>query len=95
MNPRTEKAWRQVLWTVAHTAGADYGVLQRVERIGYRPGSFIEALLQAWLRADAGNTRRLDAAFPEYAAPMAMYRDDSLMALLAFCENAFADQGIG
>lgn len=48
-------AARQVLW---HNGDSR----------GIQPGSFIEKLLEAWTRADQGNSARLSAAFPTLGA---------------------------
>ncbi len=39
-------------------------VLEAMERFG---GSFVRALAEAWRKADADNSARLEQAFPEYA----------------------------
>lgn len=38
-------------------------VVETMKRYG---GSFVQALAEAWSRADSENVRRLKAAFPEY-----------------------------
>lgn len=48
-----ESAMRHLLW-------------KRGDPRGYQPGSFVEALLTAWDRADPENSQRLHLAFPLY-----------------------------
>jgi hypothetical protein len=45
-------------------------VLWHFGRGGYRPGSFIEALLAAFAKADSHNFMRLEMAYPEYGQAM-------------------------
>ena len=43
---------------------------------GYQPGSFIEALLIAFARADSYNRSTLSGAFPQYGAAFSMAVDE-------------------
>jgi hypothetical protein len=58
-----ENAARQVLWMY----DADGGM---------QPGSFITALLSAWMKADFQNRARLASAFPHYAEPMKLMQGE-------------------
>lgn len=44
--------------------------------IGYRAGSFTNALIEALVKADLGNLARLSLAFPEYAKAVDMAKND-------------------
>lgn len=48
-------AYREVLWAYGHTD------------VGFQPGSFTEALINALMRADQLNFRKLESVYPEYA----------------------------
>ena len=43
---------------------------------GYPPGSFIEALLLAFARADSMNTIKLGKGFPDYYLAMRLAKED-------------------
>lgn len=51
-------------------------VLFHFGRGGYQPGSFIEALLVAFGKADHLNRKRLGQGFPEYELAFTMAADD-------------------
>lgn len=63
-------------------------VLWHFGRGGYQPGSFTEALLLAFARADTQNRLRLGHAFPNYYEAMSLAQDyeegiDTLKEILA------------
>lgn len=51
-------------------------VLFPFKGIGYRAGSFINALIEALVRADATNRTRLGLAYPEYAEAVRLAKDE-------------------
>lgn len=68
ISPESREAAHHVLW---HNG----------DQRGWRPGSFTEKLLDAWARADSGNSARLDMAFPEYATAVDISRSHGSDAL--------------
>ncbi|WNM68736.1 hypothetical protein SEA_SOOS_6 [Gordonia phage Soos] len=51
-------------------------VLFPFEGIGYRAGSFTQALIEALIRADHDNRRRMGLAFPEYAEAVRLAKEE-------------------
>ena len=50
--------------------------LYHFRREGFPPGSFTEALLLAFARADSRNFMKLDMAFPDYGGAMRLAKEE-------------------
>lgn len=66
--------WKRVTGTPATSADAAAHVLFQERLGGWPPSTFPTKLLDAWTSADTANAERLAAAFPEYAAAIALLK---------------------
>lgn len=65
---------------------------------GMQPGGFITALLEAWARADWGNSNRLGQAFPKYGSAVDISKQfgtPGVRRLLEYLEAEEAQSGHG